>query len=127
MFGMYQHLHDSMHFLYKQKEATYKDLQSATHEAEMEWTESKISVTVMSVNVEECKEEEATELKNKIDSLTAILMSSTLPIGKPEGKEKKEQEKMIQKGGQRKSKSTPTTPMKGKGLGTPAIGPSKVN
>ena len=34
-----------------------------------------------------------TELKNMIDSLTAILKSSTLGTSKPEGKEKKEQEK----------------------------------
>ena len=68
-----------------------------------------------------------TELKNKIDSLTAIPKSSTLGISKPEGKEKKEQEKTIQKGGQRKSKSTPTTLMKRKRPGTPATGSSKGN
>ena len=50
-----------------------------------------------------------------------------LAIGKPEGMEKKEWGKTMQKGGQRKSKSTPTTPMKGKGLGTPTMGPSKGN
>ena len=44
-----------------------------------------------------------TELQNKIDSLTTILKSSTLAIGKPEAKEKKEQGKTMQKGGQRKS------------------------
>ena len=43
-FGMHQHLYDSMHFLYKQEETTYEDLLSVIHEAEMEWTESKISV-----------------------------------------------------------------------------------
>ena len=42
-------------------------------------------------------------------------------------KRKKEQEKTIQKGGQKKGKSTPTTPMKGKGPGTPTTGPSKGN
>ena len=52
-FGMHQHLHNSMHFLYKQEEMMYKDL-SATHEAETEWMESKISVRVKSVNVIEC-------------------------------------------------------------------------
>ena len=50
---MHQHLHDSMHFLYKQEEVTYDDLLSATREAEMEWTESKISVRVKSASVEE--------------------------------------------------------------------------
>ena len=45
-----------------------------------------------------------TELPSKIDSLTAILKSSTLAIGKPEGKEKKELGKTMQKGGQRKRK-----------------------
>ena len=30
IFGMHQHLHDSMHFLYKQEEKTYEDLLSAT-------------------------------------------------------------------------------------------------
>ena len=67
----------------------------------MEWTESKISVRAKSASGEEQREEEATKLKNKIDSLTAILKSSTLGISKPEGNEKKEQEKTIQKGGQR--------------------------
>ena len=38
------------------------------------------------LNVEEHREEVAAELKNKIDSLTAILKSSTLRISKPEGK-----------------------------------------
>ena len=82
-----------MCFLYKQEEITYEDLLSATQEAEMEWTESKISVRAKSPSVEEQREEGATELKNKIDSLTAIFRSSTLGIGKPEGKEKKKQEK----------------------------------
>ena len=92
---MHQHLHNSMHFLYKQEETTYKDLLSATHEAEMELTESKISVRVKSANVEECREDGTTELKNKIDCQTAILKFSTLGISKPEGKEKKEQERTI--------------------------------
>ena len=35
-FGMHQHLCDPMHFLYKQEEATYEDLLSATHEVETE-------------------------------------------------------------------------------------------
>ena len=80
-----------------------------------------------SASVEERREEGATELQSKIDSLTAILKSSTLAIGKPEGKEKKDQGKTMQKGGKRKSKSTPTTPIKGKGLGTPTMCPSKGN
>ena len=83
---MHQHLHDSMYFLYKQEETTYEDLLSATHEAEMDWMESKISVRVKSENVEEYREEGTTELKNKTDSLTAILKSSTLGISKSEGK-----------------------------------------
>ena len=82
-FGMHQQLHDSMCFLYTQEEVTYEDLLSATREAEMEWTESKISVRVKSASVEEQREEGVTGLKNKIDSLTAILKSSTLAIGKP--------------------------------------------
>ena len=50
---MHQHLCDTMHFLYKQEGTTYEDFLSATHEAEMEWTESKISVRVRCVSVEE--------------------------------------------------------------------------
>ena len=86
---MHQHLCDSMHFLYKQEETTYEDMLSATYEAEMEWMESKISVRVKSVSVKEQREEGMTELKNKINSLTAILKSSTLGISKSEGKEKR--------------------------------------
>ena len=81
-----------MHLLYKQEEVTYEDLLSAIWEVEMEWTDSKISVRAKSASVGEWREEGLTELKNKIDSLTAILKSSILGIGKPERKEKKEQE-----------------------------------
>ena len=95
---------------------SYKDLLSATQEAEMEWTESKISVRVKSANVKECREEGITELKNKIAPLTANLKSSILAIRKPEGK-KKRTGKTIQKGGQWKSKLASNTPTKGKGLG----------
>ena len=49
----------------------------------------EISVRVKSASVEEQREEVLTEMKNKIDSLTAILKSSTVAIGKPVGKEKK--------------------------------------
>ena len=93
----------------------------------MELTESKISIRVKSANVKEHRKEGATELKNKIDSLAAILKSFTLGISKPKGKEKIEQGKKLQKGGQWKSISTPSTPMKGKGPGTPTTGPSKGN
>ena len=117
----------TVQFLYKQEEITYNDLLSATREAEMEWTESKISVRVKSASVEEQREEGVTELQGKINSLTAILKSSMFAIDKPERKEEEEQGKAIQKGGQRKSKSTPTTPMKGRRLGTPTMGPSKGN
>ena len=44
-----------------------------------------------SANVEEHREEGASELKNNIDSLTAILKFSTLRISKPKGRESKEQ------------------------------------
>ena len=59
--------------------------------------------------------------------MTAFLKSSTIAIGKPEVKEKKRIGKMMQKGWQRKSKSTLTIPIKGKGLGTPTTGSSKGN
>ena len=51
------------------------------------------------MSVEEQREEGATELQSKIDSLTAILKSPTLAFGKPEGKEKKEQGKLCRKVG----------------------------
>ena len=93
---MHQHLHNSMHFLYKQEEATYEDLLSATLEAETEWMESKISVRVKTVNVKEHKEEVTTEFKSKIDSLTAILKSSTFGTSKSQRKEKITQGKIKQ-------------------------------
>ena len=96
--------------------------------AKMEWTGSKISFRVKSASVDKEREEGATELKNNIDSLTAILKSSTLGISKPKGKEKKKRtRKPLQNNGQRKGKSTLTTPTKGKGLGTPATSSSKGN
>ena len=97
---MHQHLHDSMSFLYKQEETTYEDLLSVTHEAETEWTESRISVRVKSANVKEHREEGTTELKSKIDSLTAILKPSNFGTSKHQEKEKIGQGKTTQKGGQ---------------------------
>ena len=64
----------------------------------MEWTESRISVRVKSVNVEEHREEGTTELKSKIDSLTVILKSSNLGTHKHQGKEIIGQGKATQKG-----------------------------
>ena len=93
----------------------------------MEWTESKISVRVKSVSIGEWWEEGTTELKTRIDPW---LLSWSLPLLASvnlKGKKKRNKKNTIHKGGQRKSKSTPTTPMKGKGLGTPATGPSKGN
>ena len=52
-FGMHHHLCDSMHFHYKQEEVTFEDLLSATQEAEMDWTESEISVRAKSASVGE--------------------------------------------------------------------------
>ena len=48
------------------------------------------SINRMRQHIRQEEEGGATELKNTIDSLTAILKSSTLGISKPEGKEKKE-------------------------------------
>ena len=60
----------------------------------LRWSgQSKISVRVKSASVEEQREEGATELQNKIDSLTAILKSSTLAIGKPARKRKRNRKK----------------------------------
>ena len=67
-----------------------------------------------------------TELKNRIDSLTAILKSSTLGISKPEGK-KDTRKKQYRKVDREKVNPLQLLPMKGKGLGTPAPGPSKGN
>ena len=72
------------------------------------------------MNVKECRKEGTTELKSKIDPLTAILKSSNFGTSKP-----KEKEKWVKEKQQGKSKSTPNTLLKGKGLGTPATGPSK--
>ena len=82
-----------MQFLNKQEEITSEDLLSATREAKMEWTESKISVRDKSMSVEEQLEEGAPGLQSKIDSLTTTLKSSMLAIGKPKGKEKNNREK----------------------------------
>ena len=75
----------------------YKDLLSATCEVETEWTGSKVSVRVKSVNVIECREEGMADLKSKIDSLTAILKSSNFGTSKPQGKEKWVKEKQHRK------------------------------
>ena len=106
-----------MYFLYKQEDMTYEGLLSATREAETEWTESKVSARAKGANVKEHKEEETAELKSKIDSLTAILKSSTFRTNKPQGGGNVYPGKSAQKGGQGKRKSTPNTPLKGKGPG----------
>ena len=66
----------------------YKSMLSATHEAETERTESKVSARVKSASDEECKEEGTTKLKSKIHSLTAILKSSSFGANKLQGLEK---------------------------------------
>ena len=124
-FGMHQHLHNYIHFLYKQEETIYEDLLSATHETETEWTESKVSARFKGANVEECRDEGTTELKSKIDSLTVILKSSNFGISRTQEKEKVDQGNTTQKGRQGKSKSTSNIPLKGQGPGTPAAGSSK--
>ena len=93
----------------------------------MEWTESKSYVRVKSTSVEEQGEEGAVELQSKIDSLTSILSPPCWQLANLRKKEKKEQGKEMQKGEQRKAKSTPTTPIKGKGPGTPTMDASKGN
>ena len=60
---MHQHLHESVHFHYKQEKTTNESLMSATHEAETEWTESKVSARVKGASVAEHKEEGTTKLK----------------------------------------------------------------
>ena len=77
------------------------------------------------MNVKECKEEVNTELKSQIDSLTVILKSSNFGTSRLQGKEKIGQRKTTQEGGQGKRKSTPNTPLKGKGPGTSAADLSK--
>ena len=54
----------------------------ATHEAETGWTESKVSARVKGASVEEHKEVGTTELKSKINSLTAILKLSSFGANK---------------------------------------------
>ena len=105
----------------------YEDLLPATCEAETEYTESKVSARVKGANVKECKDEGTTELKDKIDSLTPILMSSSFGTNKPQGGGKMEPAKPVKKGGHGKSKSTPNTLLKGKGPGTVAAGLFKGN
>ena len=50
-FGIHQHLHDSMLFLYKQGQTMYESLLSATQEAETEQTESKVSARFKGASV----------------------------------------------------------------------------
>ena len=110
-YGMTQHLHDSMRYLYKQPETTYEELLASAKEAEAEWMEHKTvrskATTATALPVDSGKKERE-ELKMGIDILAAEL-------------NKKEKEC------QWKKKGTPTNSPrespKSKGPGISAAGP----
>ena len=90
--GMHPHLQDPMQFLYMQDNVGYAGFLAAVYEEENEGTEGKIvnmkakAMTVEKV-IEEREKDELKDLKWQIESLTTVMRSATMGIGKTKGRE----------------------------------------
>ena len=112
-YGMSQHLHDSMQFLYKKDTTGYKELLEASQEAEGEWTDNK-TVWVKNVQAEEGGGLKA--LRDQINALASVMTNTSKPVDKAKGEPKS---KLKKDNGKNGSKS--------KGPETSANGPHKGN
>ena len=72
-YGMRQHLHDSMRFLYKKETTGYEELLEASQEAEGEWTDNK---TVRVKNAQVGNEGGLKALRDQINALASIMTSN---------------------------------------------------
>ena len=68
--GMLPHLRDSMRFMYLQENVTYEEFLSAVQKAEADSADKVVSVKAKSLTIEE---DGMSEIKKKVDSLTAIV------------------------------------------------------
>ena len=66
-YGMTQHLHNSMRYLYKQPDMTYDELLQSAKEAESEWIDNKLRVKSILTSEDPGKKEQE-ELKNQIEN-----------------------------------------------------------
>ena len=117
-YGVNQSLRDSLRYLFKDVKVTYQAFLAALEETENEYSEVRTAIKSKSTVVE--GETGLTDLKEKIDALTAIVKSSnitTRPMEMPKPKFK------FQK---RNGQSPSNSLKKGKGPGTTATGPFKM-
>ena len=80
-----------MQFLYMKDDVGYEEYLAAVYEAENEGTESKLlNMKAKALKVEKVIEErersELKDLKQQIESLSAIMKSATMGIGKAKGR-----------------------------------------
>ena len=117
-YGVNQLLQDSSRYLFKDVKVTYQAFLAALEETENEYSEVRTAIKSKSTVVE--GETGLTDLKEKIDTLTAIGKSNNItmrPTEMPKPKFK------FQK---RNGQSPSNSPAKGKGPGTTAAEPFKM-
>ena len=112
-YGISQHLHDSMRFLYKKDTTGYEELLEASQEAKGKWTDNK-TVQVKNVQAEEGGGMKA--LRDQINALASVMTNASKPVDKVKGEPKS---KLKKDNGKNGSKS--------KGPETSANGPYKGN
>ena len=76
LYGMSQHLCDSMQFLYKKDETSYEELLEASQEAEGEWTENK---TAWVKNASASENEGLKALRDQISALANTISATNSP------------------------------------------------
>ena len=117
-YGINQSLQDSSRYLFKDAKVTYQALLATLEETENEYCEVRTAIKSKSTVVE--GKTGITDLREKIEDLTAVVKSSNIAM--KSAKPPKSKFRFQKKDGQSPSNS----PVKGKGLGTTAAGSFKM-
>ena len=123
--GMHSHIQESMQFLYKKPEVTYKELLLETLEAEKNCCPSKSIPTKSKAAV--VKQEASPSLQKltqKISALTTVVKSASM--GTPKTSNNKGKINSFKGNGCKSSSTNGNSPRKGKGPVTSAVGPFKL-
>ncbi|MCG8622016.1 MAG: hypothetical protein MJE68_08490, partial [Proteobacteria bacterium] len=85
-YGMTQHLHDSMRYLYKRPETNYDELLLTAKEAECEWTEQKSLKSKATVT--KITKDERDDIKQRLDKLAETVKAASFEKRIPNYKKK---------------------------------------
>ena len=124
--GMHPHIHESMRFLYKKSDVTYKELLSEMLEAEKDYCPSK-STTVKSKGavVESETSPSLQKLTQEISALTTVVKSASMGTPKTKPPHHKTKVNSLKGNGNKDGKTNGNSPRKGKGPTASAAGPLK--